>query len=93
MLADPLRNGDEIVVPTDSLFIEIAGRSEDPMLEDFKLKHRELDVYKVQAEVRRAELENLRLAARLLNDEREDPDIEKKVVIEGKSAIVVNPDA
>ena len=63
------------------------------MLEDFKLKHRELDVYKVQEEVRKAELENLRLAARLLNDEREDPDIEKKIVIEGNAAVVVDLDA
>ena len=37
----------------------------------------------MQAEVRKAELENLRLAARLLNDEREDPDIEKKIVVQG----------
>jgi hypothetical protein len=82
LLATPLRNGDEIVVPTNSLFIE-ALVDENPILEDFKLKHRELDVFKVQEEVRRAGLENIRLAARLLNAEREDPDIEKKIVVEG----------
>ncbi len=38
---------------------------------------------KVQAEVRHAELENLRLAARLASGEYGDPDIEKKIVIEG----------
>ena len=90
LLADPLRNGDEIVVPTNSLFIEVLPGTH-PLLENFKLRHRELDVYKVQAEVRKVELENLRLAARLLNDEREDPDIEKKVVIEGSAPIVVDP--
>ena len=37
---------------------------------------------KVQAEVRHAELENIRLAARALSAEDEDPDIEKKIVIE-----------
>jgi hypothetical protein len=83
LMATPLRNGDEIVVPTGSLFIESLV-DPNPILEDFKLKHRELDVYKVQEEVRHAGLENLRLAARLLNHEREDPDIEKKVVVQGR---------
>ena len=88
LMATPLRNGDEIVVPTGSLFIESLV-DPNPVLEDFKLKHRELDVYKVQAEVRRAELENVRLAARLLNQEWEDPDVERKIVIEGGGAIVL----
>jgi hypothetical protein len=82
LLATPLRNGDEIVVPTGSLFIE-ALVDQKPILEDFKLKHREVDVFKVLEEVRRAGLENLRFAARLLNAEREDPDIEKKIVVTG----------
>jgi hypothetical protein len=84
LMAAPLRNGDEIVVPTGSLFIESLV---DPntVLEAFKMKHRELDVYKVQEEVRKAGLENLRLAARLLNAERSDPDIEKKIVVAGSA--------
>lgn len=82
ILSSPQRNGDEIVVPTGSLFIESLV---DPntVLEDFKLKHRELDVYKVGEDVRRAGLENLRLAARLVNKEREDPQIDKKILVEG----------
>ena len=86
LLSDPLRNGDEIVVPANSLFIEVLAGTH-PLLENFKLRHRELDVFNVQASVRKAELENLRMAARLVNDEREDPDVEKKIVIEG----LVNP--
>jgi hypothetical protein len=82
LLADPLRNGDEIVIPTGSMFIELLP-SDRSLLEDFKLRHREWDVYKVQAEVRRMELENVRYAARLLNSEMEDPDIEKKIVFTG----------
>jgi hypothetical protein len=82
LLADPLRNGDEIVIPTGSMFIELLP-SDRSLLEDFKLKHREWDVFKVQAEVRRLELENVRYAARLLNAEMEDPDIEKKIVFSG----------
>jgi hypothetical protein len=42
--------------------------------------------------VRGLELENLRAAARLIADELEDKDIEKKIVIEGGSAIVVPED-
>jgi hypothetical protein len=49
-------------------------------------------VKKVQADVRAAEFENLRAAARLLAGEREDPTIEKKVVIEGGKSVVVPPD-
>ena len=68
-------------MPTDSLYIE-ALPGKHPLLEDFKLMHRIMDVQKVQAEVRKLELENLRYAARLLNDERDDPDTEKKVIVE-----------
>ena len=60
-----------------------------PLLEDFKLIHRALDVKKVQAEVRYAELENVRLAARALEGEREDPDIEKKIVVEDGGTVVI----
>ncbi len=91
LLADPLRNGDELVVPTNSLFIEMLPGTH-PLLENFKLRHRELDVYKVLADVRRAELENLRLAARLVNEEREDPDIEKKIVVAGTLMPTVDAD-
>ena len=44
--------------------------------------------------MRKAGLENIRLAARLLNAERGDPDIEKKILIEGSVSpgiVVDNP--
>jgi hypothetical protein len=82
-LKDSYRNdSEETVIPTDSLYIE-ALPGEHPILENFKLLHRAIDVKKVQAEVRGEELENLRLAARLLSGEYEDPDIDKKIVVEG----------
>ena len=90
LLATPLRNGDEITVPTSSLFIEALPGSHT-LLEDFKLRHRKLDVSKVRAEVRKMELENIRYAARLLNEEREDPDVEKRIVVEGVNPII-NPE-
>jgi len=71
---------DKVIVPTKSLYME-ALVGTHPLLEDFKLLHRALDVKKVQAEVRRAELENVRLAARDLKGEYGDPDIDKVVVV------------
>jgi hypothetical protein len=96
MLMDRLtstrKDNDLVIVPTNSLYIECLVGTH-PLLEDFKLIHRALDVKKVQAEVRRAELENIRLAARALEGEREDPDIEKKIVIEtGDKNISLEPD-
>jgi hypothetical protein len=79
---------DRVIVPTKSLYIE-ALVGTHPLLEDFKLLHRALDVKKVQGEVRHAELENVRLAARALEDKLDDPDIEKKIVIEGKASAVI----
>ncbi len=91
------RTTGEIIVPTGQLFIE-ALTGTHPLLEDFKLLHRVEDVRKVKAEVRHAELENLRLAARLAAAESdsknlgmlEDPDIEKKIVIEGNASVQAN---
>jgi hypothetical protein len=95
MLIDRLTSSrsesDTVIVPSSSLYIECLVGTH-PLLEDFKLIHRALDVKKVQAEVRHAELENIRLAARALEGEREDPDIEKKIVIEADgSGITVQP--
>jgi len=80
---------DVVVVPTSSLNAE-ALVGTHPLLEDFMLLHRALDVKKVQAEVRRAELENVRLAARALRGEDEDPEIEKKIVVENGSNVVID---
>ncbi len=90
LLSAPRRAEDEITVPTGSLYIE-ALPGVHPILEDFKLMHRAIDVKKVQAEVRKLEMENVRYAARILADEREDPDIEKKIVITGSTNGVVVP--
>lgn len=86
---------DEVIVPSGQLFIEaLPGRH--PLLEDFKLRHRLADLESAHAAVRHAELENLRLAARLVEgpDDTallEDPDIEKKIVVEVGAALVADP--
>ncbi|MCA9734978.1 MAG: hypothetical protein H6696_14820 [Deferribacteres bacterium] len=87
-LSTARRDTELVVVPTDSLYIE-ALKGKHPIMEDFKLIHRALDVKKVQAEVRHAEIENVRLSARLLKGELEDPDIEKKIVVEGDAQVEV----
>jgi len=89
-LKDKAIADEEIVVPTDSLYIE-ALPGVRPVLEDFKLLHRATDVKKVRAEVRAAELENVRLAARLLAGERGDPTVQKEIVIEKADATVIGP--
>jgi hypothetical protein len=88
-LTSSRKSSEPVIVPTNSLYIECLVGTH-PLLEDFKLIHRALDVKKVQAEVRHAELENIRLAARALEGEREDPDIEKKIVIENGSNVVID---
>jgi hypothetical protein len=96
MLMDRLtssrKDNEPVIVPTNSLYIECLVGTH-PLLEDFKLIHRALDVKKVQAEVRRAELENIRLAARALEGERDDPDVERKIVVQGLEAgVTLQPD-
>lgn len=88
------RSTDEIIVPTGQLFIEALPGSH-PLLEDFKLEHRLVDVMKARAEVRRDELENLRLASRLVEGQDTkallgDPHVDKQVVVvsDGKSTIL-----
>jgi hypothetical protein len=77
-----------VVVPSNSLYIE-ALPGTHPLLEDFKLIHRALDVKRAQADVRRAELENLRLAARLEDGEYGEPHVDKVVVVgEGQNVTV-----
>jgi hypothetical protein len=90
------RSTDEIIVPTGQLFIEALPGSH-PLLEDFKLLHRLEDVRKVKAEVRHAELENLPLASRVVGGQErpellEDPDIEKKIVVENGADVIVDGD-
>lgn len=91
-LTSPRVENELIVVPTGQLFIE-ALKGEHALLENFKQLHRQLDVEKVREEVRGAQLENLRKAMRLAQDEpvMDDPDVEKKIVIEGNGANVIVP--
>jgi len=90
-LSRPRRDSDLIVVPTGELFAE-ALLGEHPLLETFKLNHRFYDLAKARAEWREEELENLRRAARLLQEEPDldDPEIDHRVVVEGASEVHVD---
>ncbi len=94
-LQSPRTDDETIIVPTGQLFIE-ALKGNHALLEHYKLKHREMDVQKVQEEVRAAQLENLRKALRLLREEGElldDPDVDKHIRIEGDSDdLIISPE-
>lgn len=78
---------DEIVVPSDLLFIA-ALTGTHPLLEDFKLNHRGLDVLKAAAELEEMQVDIIRKKARLLNKDLDDPEIDKRVVIAGDNFVV-----
>ncbi|MEQ1735225.1 MAG: hypothetical protein ABL886_02190 [Rhodoglobus sp.] len=79
LLDRPFPDEEDIVVPTGSTFIEALPGTR-PVLEDYKLLHRVIDVAKAAAEVRGRELENLRLVARIRDGQLSDPDIQTMVV-------------
>jgi hypothetical protein len=81
------RDSEEIIVPTGQLFIE-ALPGEHPVLEDFKLVHRQLDAEKVDAEARLAYLEVIRSASLLNAGEWDDHDVDRLIRIEGAGADV-----
>ncbi len=92
LLSEP-NQGDEIVVPSGSLYIEALPGS-NPLIEDFKLAHRALDVVQAQEGARQSSLDNLRRAALLLDENYDDPDIDAKYLFENttdKESVVVAP--
>ena len=91
ILSATSHSDDVLVVPTNSLFIEALPAAHE-VLGNFKRAHRVLDVKTAQAEHRAKELENVRRAARLLAGERGDPNIDKRILIEGGDTVVVPSD-
>jgi hypothetical protein len=79
------RISEEIIVPTGQLFME-ALPGAHPLLEDFKLRHRALDLERTAVDVKVRQVELLRRAARLMNGDLSDPDIEQRVEVSGAQA-------
>ena len=90
-LTQPRLDDELVVVPTGQLFIE-ALKGEHPLLEDFKHRHRALDLRKASEAVRAAKLENLRRAARLtyLDPDLSDPETDSLVRVEGTGNVSVD---
>ena len=91
VLSRPFPNEEDIIVPSGSLFIEPLPGSA-PVLEDFQLLHRAVDVTNAAAEVRSKELQNLRYAARILEGKLGDPDIESVVVADPEAGVLIDTD-
>lgn len=74
----------ELALPTGKVWME-ALKGGQALLEPFKLAHRGLDVLKVEEEVRRERIENLRRIQRigLKEAKLDDPDIEKVTIVRG----------
>jgi hypothetical protein len=87
-----LRNDEEVIVPSNSLYIEALPGAHSVM-EKFKHLHRQIDVKAAQEQVRRAAVDNIRRAQRILDGELEDPEIEAKYVFEGTTSATVVPPA
>ena len=88
-LTDVLENqifvSDEIVVPSGELFIEALPGSH-PLLEDFKLRHRAVDMETATNQLRLNQIELLRRAMRLKEEDVSDPDVDRVIRVEGGSA-------
>mgnify|MGYP000718259672 CR=1 FL=1 len=65
-----------IVVPSDHVYMEALPGAR-PVMEDFKLAHRAMDVKKLAAEVDHLDLENLRYAKRIIENKLDDPETGK----------------
>ena len=76
-----IASGEELViVPTDMLYVE-ALPGANPVLENFKLAHRELDAQLARSKVKQSEINNLRMGALLLGGDLYDPEIDKQIFI------------
>lgn len=91
IVGNPQVPDDMVIIPTSSLYIE-ALPGAHPLLENFKLEHRAIDVQKAKAEASKAGMEALRYADRLLNAQLGDPEIEKQIVVDNAVAGVTVSD-
>lgn len=85
LLQSPLRDDEEIVVPMDATYIEALPGS-TPILENFKLLHRQIDAADAQEDLRLKKMEKLRYAQRLLEGRLDDPEADARYEFTG------NPD-
>lgn len=90
LLRESLREDDDIVVPLDALFIE-ALPGAHPVLENFKLLHRQIDAADAQENLRLKKMEKLRYVRRLLDGDLDDPSVTARYVFDGATAATIVP--
>lgn len=83
------RISEEIVVPTGQLFIE-ALPGAHPLLEDFKLQHRAVDLKRAQNDLTLQEMEALRRVARLAEGDFSDADVDQRIQISGPGSVDID---
>lgn len=89
LLQSPLRDDEEIVVPMDATYIEaILGAT--PLLENFKLLHRQIDAADAQEDLRMKKMEKIRFAQRLLEGLLDDPEVDGQYLFKGIDSANVN---
>jgi hypothetical protein len=82
VMAAQSRVAQEVIVPTGQVFME-ALTGAHPLLEDYKLAHRAVDVERALADMRSVQVDTLRRAARVAAGDLGDPDVEQRVEVVG----------
>lgn len=79
------KQAEMVIVPSDMLYIE-ALPGANPVIENFKLTHRQLDAEQARSKVKQSEINNLRLATLLRSGNLFDPEIDKQILINADSS-------
>lgn len=90
VMAVQTRISEEIVVPTGQLFIEALPGTR-PLLEDFKLQHRAVDLARAVTTSELDRVELLRRASRLAAGDLSDADIDQRIEVMGATPTVSLP--
>lgn len=88
VLKNQIYVSDEIVVPSGEMFIEALPGSH-PLLEDFKLRHRAVDMEKARQGLTNSRIESIRRIKRLMDEDMSDPDVDKNIHISGSTDGVI----
>jgi len=92
VLGAPGAASEEIIVPSGQLFIEALAGSH-PVLEDFKLRHRAIDMLAAAQALRISKVETIRRLMRLAQGDLGAPDADRRVAVTGASDVSITVDA
>jgi len=79
ILESPRKVSAEIIIPRGQLYIE-ALTGALPLLDEFKLQHRKIDVENTRGEAVQAQLKAIRYVARITTGELTDPEVQTQIV-------------